>query len=695
MPNLKTGKNDLLTVDPQLASEWHPTKNGSLIPSQVTAGTNKKVWWLGKCGHEWEATVASRHKGVGCPYCAGKRVIVGVNDLATVNPELAAEWHPTKNGNLLPAQVKVKSNKKVWWLGKCGHEWEATVSSRSNERGCPYCSGNRVLKGFNDLATVNPELAAEWHPMKNGNLLPTQVTTGSNKKVWWLGKCGHEWEAAVSSRSNERGCPYCAKVKVLAGFNDLSTRRPDCLSWWDYQKNSACNISPTDLMPGSKLKVWWKCPNGHHWDQAVNVFLRDELSCPVCSGKRCQEGVNDLATVNPELATEWHPTKNGDLQPTHVMPYSNKKVWWKCAEGHEWEATVCSRTNGNGCPYCSNKKVLVGYNDLATTRPDIASEWHPVKNEDLLPTQFTYGSEKKVWWLCSKCGNEWETTINNRTNGYFSTGCPKCSGEHATSFPEQALFYYAQRLVDKDAQSRCKVDMSGSLEEVDVWMPSLKCGIEYDGEYYHARREDKDREKDSAAKAAGIRLIRLIECDRNAVDGDRIYLNAHHHQKRNIAQAIMHVLSELTGRSIDVDLEGDTAKIMGNYKMLEEQNSLKAMFPEIAAEWDYRRNGDLLPENISYGSTREVWWVCPSCGESYKKSLNTRTSPRTRGLQHCPYCPTRRGLASRKRVICVESGKVYSSVTKAAEAVNRSTGAISLACKSGSVSAGCHWRYLD
>ena len=387
--------------------------------------------------------------------------------------------------------------------------------------------------------------------------------------------------------------------------------------------------------------------------------------------------------------------KNGDLQPTHVMPYSNKKVWWKCAEGHEWEATVCSRTNGNGCPYCSNKKVLVGYNDLATTRPDIASEWHPVKNEDLLPAQFTYGSEKKVWWLCSKCGNEWETTINNRTNGYFSTGCPKCSGEHATSFPEQALFYYAQRLVDKDAQSRCKVDMSGSLEEVDVWMPSLKCGIEYDGEYYHARREDKDREKDSAAKAAGIRLIRLIECDRNAVDGDRIYLNVHHHQKRNIAQAIMHVLSELTGRSIDVDLEGDTAKIMGNYKMLEEQNSLKAMFPEIAAEWDYRRNGDLLPENISYGSTREVWWVCPSCGESYKKSLNTRTSPRTRGLQHCPYCPTRRGLASRKRVICVESGKVYSSVTKAAEAVNRSTGAISLACKSGSVSAGCHWRYLD
>lgn len=322
MPNLRTGKNDLLTVDPQLVSEWHPTKNGSLIPSQVTAGTNKKVWWLGKCGHEWEATVASRHKGVGCPYCAGKRVIVGVNDLATVNPELAAEWHPTKNGNLLPAQVKVKSN---------------------------------------------------------------------------------------------------------------------------------------------------------------------------------------------------------------------KKVWWKCAEGHEWEATVCSRTNGNGCPYCSNKKVLVGYNDLATTRPDIASEWHPVKNEDLLPTQFTYGSEKKVWWLCSKCGNEWETTINNRTNRYFSTGCPKCSGEHATSFPEQALFYYAQRFVDKDAQSRCKVDMSGSLEEVDVWMPSLKCGIEYDGEYYHARREDKDREKDSAAKAAGIRLIRLIECDRNAVDGDRIYLNVHHHQKRNIA----------------------------------------------------------------------------------------------------------------------------------------------------------------
>ena len=131
--------NNLLTVNPELAIEWHPTKNGNLKPTDIAADSNKKVWWMCKHGHEWQATVASRNAGLGCPYCSSKKVLLGVNDLQATNPELATEWHPTKNGDLKPTDVAADSNKKVWWKGKCGHEWETSPKVRGRGIGCPFC----------------------------------------------------------------------------------------------------------------------------------------------------------------------------------------------------------------------------------------------------------------------------------------------------------------------------------------------------------------------------------------------------------------------------------------------------------------------------------------------------------------------------------------------------------------------------
>ena len=145
--------------------------------------------------------------------------------------------------------------------------------------------------------------------------------------------------------------------------------------------------------------------------------------CPYCSGRYAIKGVNDLQTVNPTLAKEWNYDKNNDLTPADVLPNSEKKVWWKCQEGHEWQALVKDRTRGSGCPYCSGKKVLPGYNDLATLKPDIALEWHPTKNGELTPNMVSCGSHKNVWWLC-KCGHEWQAKIYNRRN---VSRCPVCS----------------------------------------------------------------------------------------------------------------------------------------------------------------------------------------------------------------------------------------------------------------------------
>lgn len=188
--------------------QYHPTKN---LKPQTQLKRRDKAWWIGECGHEWEMVYDSIINGQNCPACAGKRIIPGFNDLATLNSQVAEQWHPTKNGNLTAQQVTVKSSKKVWWLGSCGHEYEAKIANRTGlKSNCPVCSGRTVLPGFNDLATLNPQVAAQWHPTKNGDLTAQQVTVGSAKNVWWLGECGHEWEDSLSHRKQGRTCPQCS-----------------------------------------------------------------------------------------------------------------------------------------------------------------------------------------------------------------------------------------------------------------------------------------------------------------------------------------------------------------------------------------------------------------------------------------------------------------------------------------------------
>jgi hypothetical protein len=200
-------ETSLYTVNPRLASEWHPTKNGSLTPKDVSPGSTKKAWWFCKKGHEWEAQIRYRNRGTGCPYCAGR--IGSDNCLEAINPKLAKQWHPKKNGGLTPKDVTPNSDKKAWWICDRGHEWQATISNRNRARGCPYCAG-RAVGEDNCLETVNPSLAGEWHPVKNGRLTTRDVTPGSNKRVWWRCRKGHAWEAIINSRNQGFGrCPYC------------------------------------------------------------------------------------------------------------------------------------------------------------------------------------------------------------------------------------------------------------------------------------------------------------------------------------------------------------------------------------------------------------------------------------------------------------------------------------------------------
>jgi very-short-patch-repair endonuclease len=376
------------------------------------------------------------------------KLVVGKNDLRTVNAAIAAELHPTKNGTLTAENFTAGMRKKVWWEKECSpglfHEWEAKISNRtSHNHGCPICANKTILVGYNDLGTTHPVIAVELHPTKNGTFTAENLLSGSAKKILWEKECSpavfHEWEATVKDRTRTgRGtdCPICANKTVLVGYNDLGTTHPVIAAELHPTKNGM--LTAENFTAGSDNRVWWEkeCSPGvfHEWDTRVYNRTLNNSGCPICAGKAILVGYNDLGTTHPIIAAELHPTKNGTLTAEDLTAGMNKKIWWEkeCSSGifHEWKATVNSRTLKNfSCTVCSNKTILVGHNDLGTTHPIIAAELHPTKNGTLTEKDLTAGMRKKVWWE-KECFpglfHEWENTVKSRA--LINTRCAVCGG---------------------------------------------------------------------------------------------------------------------------------------------------------------------------------------------------------------------------------------------------------------------------
>ena len=412
---------NLSALHPDIASQWHRTKNGTLTPEDVAPDSGRKVWWVCFKGHEWESMINSKKKNKNrCPFCARTRASKEYN-LSLFCPEVAKQWHPVKNGILTPDKVTPGTNKKAWWKCDKGHEWQAAIGARSTRNhGCPYCAGKKASKEYN-LLKMYPEIANQWHPTKNHDLTPGKVTPGSGEKVWWVCAKGHEWRIAVYARSLKgTGCPFCAGQKASKEYN-LLKMYPEIAKQWNPVKNGI--LTPDKVTPASSKKVWWLCAKGHEWQTTIRDRSKKGYRCPYCVGKKVSKEYN-LLKVYPEIAKQWHPVKNGILTPDKVTPWSNKRAWWRCAIGHEWETTIQKRSGSNkSCPFCSRKKVSKEYN-LSVLYPEIAKQWHPVKNGILTPDKVTPGSNKKVWWLCAE-GHEWEATIKSRKRS--NNRCPFCS----------------------------------------------------------------------------------------------------------------------------------------------------------------------------------------------------------------------------------------------------------------------------
>jgi len=503
--------NSLAALAPRAAALWHPTKNRELTPSQVTRGSTVLRWW--KCprgpDHEWLASPArltapqTKH---GCPFCAGLRPSV-TNSIRAFSKRGILLWHPTRNGDATPDTVVAWSGKKYWWL--CpdypDHEWQATPANvLGNETGCPFCTGKRV-SATNSLAARSPLYAAMWHPTKNGALTPCDITSRSGKKVWW--KCpkgsDHEWQAAPATliTNGTYGCPYCAGMQV-SFTNSLATNAPQYAAMWHPTKNGT--LTPNDVVAFSQKKYWWKCPKGldHEWQTTPATLLSNgAYGCPFCARQKASV-TNSLASLFPDKAAFWHPTKNGALTPADILPFSNKRYWWQCCKGvdHEWQERafdLVNRTNYD-CPVCRS---------LAFRFPDIAAEWS-ARNARLTPRGVPAFSGRKVWWCCRfNPRHEWSSSVSART--FIGTGCPYCS-----LLPRSRIeIYFAFELAYFLGIDPCLQNIRIPTDHihVDVVIPRWRTALELDGYYWHKSKLEKDSAKIRQLERHGWRLRRIRE----------------------------------------------------------------------------------------------------------------------------------------------------------------------------------------
>ena len=484
-----------------LMEEWDYEKNNKLNidPTVLGEASHTKAWWKCKNGHSWMAMISNRVRHErGCPYCSHQLPVPGETDFATMYPELLKEWHPTKN-TCNPSELMPGTHKKVWWRCEKGHEWEAEIKSRVSGVGCPYCANKKILKGFNDLATVHPELAAEWHPEKNGELTPYDVSPSSGKKIWWKCKNGHEFYAQICNRSAGRGCPKCSdrlrtSFPEQAVYYYVKQAFPDAInSYKDIFKSS---MELDIYIPSIKVGIEY---DGRVFHSSKSNKLRDARKYSICKshgikliriyeptiyiplllcdhkieipdasdkylnwaiynlciylGKRVNPDVRkdrkqileylnirktSLASEFPMIAKEWDYEGNYPLVPENFPPHSNERVSWKCSVcGHTWNTPISYRTSDekNACPICARKRGdakrkirrLHKQGNLADTHPHLLTEWDFDNNKDISPYEVIAGSPKKVFWVCKTCGYTWKTSIVHRTKR--GSGCPCCSNQ--------------------------------------------------------------------------------------------------------------------------------------------------------------------------------------------------------------------------------------------------------------------------
>lgn len=423
---------------------------------------------------------------------------------------------------------------------------------------------------------------------------------------------------------------------------------PDLLGEWVYSKNKSIT-DPYQEGVSSSVHVWWKCSKcGYLWNASIRSRTgTNRTGCPCCSNRVVWVGHNDLATTDPLRAAQWNYDKNTKM-PTEVTSGSKDYVWWICPEcGETWQARVCSSHGRILCRSCLKKlqvktyrKTILrdGNNTLMSKYPVIAQEWSYEKNGITKPSDVVPTTQDQFWWDCPICKQPYLASVVSRT--VRGKGCPICKKMFHTSFPEQAVYYYISKLFDNVINAYHPDWLKGS-QEIDIFIPSIKLGIEYDGAKWHKTKISADTQKGLAIYAHGINLIRIREFGLDLLDDKSYIINTLKPDGSDkyidvfINQLVEYIESnyQITN-SISININRDRYKIYSLFVNEKKENSILDLYPNIASEWNYEKNYPLKPENVFPGSDIKVSWICKKCGFKWEANIYDRC----KGNHGCRRC---------------------------------------------------------
>jgi hypothetical protein len=535
---LRKAGRSLADAYPNLLAEWDYANN-AVAPTDLAPKSNVRAHWECRFGHKWEATVVNRtHNLSGCPFCTSQTSRLEIFILCELKSIYqTVEWRRKFDGvecdiYVPEISIAVEVDGEYWHKSKLKADQEkntffdlrgitlfrvrdgrlpsvpgfsiqfapsqppievclslvAKINDRHpSEALCQYLTvgTQRNEKEFREMIARLPapprgaalpdlfsEVADQWDYEANAPLTPELFSPSSEQKVGWVCPQGHKWRASIKNRSkNGSGCPECdlteasrRTIKRLAAkIGNLRDAAPPFLTMWDYARNK--NLNPSELAFTSYHRVWWRCPLGHEFIRSPQQMGKNS-SCPQCSS---------LAVRFPDLAAQWDRKLNGDATPEQYLPGSGKKVWWRCPNGHRWQAAISQRTNGTGCPQCFEERQSFtphlalarreGKN-LSELNPPCLSEWDYALNTEVTPDHISVGSKTKYWWRCP-AGHSYQQTVATKVRGYE---CRVCATIHRAENIRKSKLARTGSLKDNfpDIASEWHPTINGALSPTDV-----------------------------------------------------------------------------------------------------------------------------------------------------------------------------------------------------------------------------------
>lgn len=639
-----TPENNLAVMFPILSNEWHHDRNRDLSPYDVLPYSGKKVWWKCKEGHEWEAVISSRtgKSKNGCPFCSGRKATYH-NNFASLFLDLLNEWSYERNASLNPHKMTPYSSQKVWWKCKEGHEWQTGIVYRTrNNTGCPYCSG-RLAGLDNSLAILHPDLAKEWHQEKNGNLTPNEVRPGTDTKVWWLCDKGHSWKTAIFHRTANKmatGCPYCSGKKASPD-NNLKFLFPELAEQWDYAKNDS--LRPDMVTPGSNKKVWWKCTRGHEWLASPGHRINASNSCPKCAPQTSRLEIRLFCELK--------------------YLFGNSVEWRYKIDRIEVDLFLTKYSVGieiDGYPWHENKEDKDITKAAELLKRDIKLfRLRDSKLPVIAESDIFYGSIEDDLPIAIKLLSNLLLHVNFDTNdrenvrNYIDSESLKNNDEYQRIIsylpsppPEYSLANAHKHLISEwhyEKNAPLRPENFTPSARAYVWWRCPK-GHEYQSMIFNRIRQGvgcpyctgKKLSPDNCLQGSFPHLVKEWNYEKNLPHTPS---NVYHGSRIKAWWKCKEGHEWQTGVLWRTRNNTGCPYCSGN--RINDDKSLKVLFPEIAKHWHPSRNGALTPGIIAPGSNKKIWWQCEK-GHEWEAAPCDRTG---RNKTNCPFCSGKKASA--------------------------------------------------